>query len=112
MLIFALYTVGSASYNSTVTNHTEVLPVSVDIIGKSACTFVSPLYTSLDLASFLLRFFLVRFYAYHRTLSKTAARGCDGVIFSLVEALLQAGIITIPLAGQTITGGEILYKSK
>ncbi|CAL8585044.1 hypothetical protein XPA_010624 [Xanthoria parietina] len=64
---------GSASYNSTVTNHTEVLPVSVDII---------------------------------------AARGCDGVIFSLVEALLQAGIITIPLAGQTITGGEILYKHK
>ncbi|KAL8960941.1 MAG: hypothetical protein Q9193_002438 [Seirophora villosa] len=62
---------GSAAYNSTITNHTEVLPVSVDII---------------------------------------AARGCDGVIFSLVEALLEAGIVSVPLAGQTITGGEILYK--
>ena len=28
--------VGSASYYSTITNHTEVLPVSVDIIGKIA----------------------------------------------------------------------------
>lgn len=26
--------VGSAAYNSTITNHTEVLPVSVDVIGK------------------------------------------------------------------------------
>lgn len=39
-----------------------------------------------------------------------AARGCDGVIFSFVEALLEAGIVSVPLAGQTITGGEILYK--
>lgn len=62
---------GSAAYNSTITNHTEVLPVSVDII---------------------------------------AARGCDGVIFSLVEELLKAGIIAKPLAGQTITGGDILVK--
>ncbi|KAL8867350.1 MAG: hypothetical protein Q9198_008549 [Flavoplaca austrocitrina] len=62
---------GSAAYNSTITNHTEVLPVSVDII---------------------------------------AARGCDGVIFTLVEELLEAGIMAIPLAGQTITGGEILGK--
>ena len=27
--------VGSAAYESTITNHTEVLPVSVDIIGES-----------------------------------------------------------------------------
>ena len=42
--------------------------------------------------------------------SNVAARGCDGVIFTVTEELLEAGIITIPLAGQTITGGEILGK--
>ena len=35
-LIFNFSVVGSASYNSTITNHTEVLPVSVDIIGMIA----------------------------------------------------------------------------
>ena len=39
-----------------------------------------------------------------------AARGCDGVIFSLVEALLQAGIIMKPEVGRTIMGGEILFR--
>lgn len=42
---------------------------------------------------------------------KPAARGCDGVIFSLVEALLDAGIVAVSQAGQTITGGQILFKA-
>ena len=45
------------------------------------------------------------------TTTISAARGCDGVIFSLVEALLEAGIVTVSQAGQTITGGKILLKA-
>ncbi len=41
-----------------------------------------------------------------------AARGCDGVIFSLVEALVKAGIVTVPLAGGDDRGrgdfGEVI----
>ena len=33
--------VGSAAYESTITNHTEVLPVSVDIIGELPMLFSS-----------------------------------------------------------------------
>ncbi|KAL8992768.1 MAG: hypothetical protein Q9169_006849 [Polycauliona sp. 2 TL-2023] len=36
---------GSASYNSTITNHTEVLPVSVNILGKSAAQIPGAPYT-------------------------------------------------------------------
>ena len=39
-----------------------------------------------------------------------AARGCDGLIFNLVDALLAAGIVSIPQAGQTSNGGEILLR--
>ena len=41
-----------------------------------------------------------------------AGRGCDGLIFSLVEKLLAAGIISVPQAGQTANGGEILLKRR
>ena len=95
-----LYIVGSASYSSTITNHTEVLPVSVDIIGKIFfCYPNTALYDSPLNARYLL------------TTTKLAARGCDGVIFALVEALLKAGIVAVSQAGQTITGGQILYKA-
>ena len=63
--------IGSASYNSTITLHTEFLPVTVDIL---------------------------------------AAKGCDGLIFSLVQDLQKAGIVNASLTGQTITGGEILLR--
>ncbi|KAL6718553.1 hypothetical protein ACLMJK_004645 [Lecanora helva] len=62
---------GEAAYQSTITNHTEMLPVTVDII---------------------------------------AARGCDRVIFSLVDALLKTGTLEIPMAGQTDKGGTILQR--
>ena len=61
--------IGQASYFSTITNHTEFLPVTVDFL---------------------------------------AAKGCDGMIFQLVEELRAAGIVNATLAGQTIYGGEIL----
>ncbi|KAF2403866.1 amidase signature enzyme [Trichodelitschia bisporula] len=64
--------IGEASYNSTITNHAEVLPVTVDIM---------------------------------------AGKGCDGMIFSLTEALVKAGIIKPTVAGgSSVSGGEILYK--
>jgi hypothetical protein len=52
--------VGKWSYVSTVTNHTEYMPVAVDFM---------------------------------------AARGCDGMIFSLVEELYNAGILENSVAG-------------
>ncbi|KAF2138491.1 uncharacterized protein K452DRAFT_256020 [Aplosporella prunicola CBS 121167] len=64
--------VGKFSYFSTITNHTETLPVSVDIM---------------------------------------AAKGCDGMIFSLVEDLVAEGILSVSQAGMSHEdGGEILYK--
>ncbi|KAK3062019.1 hypothetical protein LTS18_004977 [Coniosporium uncinatum] len=64
--------IGQASYFSTVTRHTEYLPVTVDFM---------------------------------------AAKGCDGMIFSLVEDLLAAGIVSVSQAGgSNVDGGEILYK--
>ncbi|KAL8653536.1 MAG: hypothetical protein Q9226_003809 [Calogaya cf. arnoldii] len=63
--------VGQASYLSTITNHTEMLPVTVNMM---------------------------------------AAKGCDGMLFNLIEDLTAAGILDTPQTGQTITGGEILLK--
>jgi hypothetical protein len=51
--------------------HTEVLPVTVDII---------------------------------------AAKGCDLMIAQLAQDLVTAGIISVPLTGGTIHGGDILLK--
>lgn len=64
--------IGAASYNSSITSHEEVLPVTVDFM---------------------------------------AAKGCDGMIFSLVEELVAEGIIGVSKAGRTnIDGGQILFK--
>lgn len=64
--------IGQASTFSTITNHNESLPVTVDFM---------------------------------------AAKGCDGMIFSLVQDLLKAGIVKDSMAGGTnLDGGEILFK--
>lgn len=64
--------VGSASYFSNITQHEEVLPVTVDIM---------------------------------------AARGCDGLIFGLVQDLVDAGILEPSVAGRSLTeGGQILFR--
>ena len=84
--------VGGAEYYSNITNHTEILPVTVDILGSSPVPHL--------ICPFL-------FGSNHLL---AAARGCDGVIFNLVDALLVAGIVSIPQAGQTATGGEILVR--
>ena len=39
-----------------------------------------------------------------------AGRGCDGMLYNLINALLEAGILSVPQAGQTLNGGEILLK--
>ena len=39
-----------------------------------------------------------------------AAKGCDGMIFQLIEDLQAAGIVSATQAGQTIYGGEVLLK--
>ncbi|KAL8921312.1 MAG: hypothetical protein Q9172_004085 [Xanthocarpia lactea] len=63
--------VGQARYFSNVTEHEEMVPVSVNLM---------------------------------------AARGCDGMLFNLIEDLTAAGILTVPQTGRTIAGGEILLK--
>ncbi|EMC92140.1 hypothetical protein BAUCODRAFT_278175 [Baudoinia panamericana UAMH 10762] len=63
---------GQAMYNSTITNHTEYLPVTVDIM---------------------------------------AARGCDGMIFGLVQDLVKAGILKYSVPGYSdVNGGQILFR--
>lgn len=40
-----------------------------------------------------------------------AAKGCDGMLFSLVGELFAAGIVNVSQAGQSsVDGGEILFK--
>lgn len=64
--------IGEAPYNSTITEHVEYLPVTVDFM---------------------------------------VAKGCDGMLFSLIEDLYEAGILKKALPGRSgITGGEILFK--
>ncbi|KAF9878345.1 hypothetical protein CkaCkLH20_04383 [Colletotrichum karsti] len=62
--------IGQVAYQSTITNHTEYLPVSVDFM---------------------------------------AAKGCDGMLFSLINDLLDVGIIKISQPGRSlVNGGNIL----
>ncbi|KAL9054841.1 MAG: hypothetical protein Q9206_003378 [Seirophora lacunosa] len=63
--------IGQSGYQSNITEHAEVLPVTVDIL---------------------------------------AAKGCDGMLFNLIEELAAAGIVSMTQAGRTIAGGEILLK--
>ena len=37
-----------------------------------------------------------------------AAKGCDGLLVRLAQDLVEAGILTPPKAGRTLSGGEIL----
>ncbi|KAI4198696.1 MAG: hypothetical protein LQ346_002716 [Caloplaca aetnensis] len=63
--------IGQAAYRSNITEHMEMLPVTMDFL---------------------------------------AAKGCDGMLFNLIEDLTAAGIVSPTQAGQTIAGGEILLK--
>lgn len=62
--------IGEVAYYSKITNHTEVLPITVDFM---------------------------------------AAKGCDGMLFSLVKDLYEAGLLQASRTGRSlVTGGEIL----
>ncbi|OCL14587.1 glutamyl-tRNA amidotransferase [Glonium stellatum] len=66
--------IGQAPYNSTITQHVEYLPVTIDFM---------------------------------------AAKGCDGMLFSLVEDLLKVGIVQVSQTGMSsVNGGEILFKKR
>lgn len=67
----SVFPVGQAPFFSSVTQHTEYLPVTVDIL---------------------------------------AAKGCDGLIVQLAQDLEKAGILNTTQTGQTIYGGDILFK--
>lgn len=67
----SVYPIGEVPVFSTITNHTELVPVTVNVI---------------------------------------AARGCDGVISRLAKDLVAAGILTMPRAGSSLKGEEILLK--
>jgi hypothetical protein len=42
-----------------------------------------------------------------------AAKGCDGMLFSLIEDLLKAGLVQISQTGMSsVNGGEILLKKR
>ncbi|KAJ6785670.1 hypothetical protein PWT90_00963 [Aphanocladium album] len=63
--------IGEIEYESKVTNHTEVLPVTVDLM---------------------------------------AAKGCDGMLFSLVRKMYEAGMIAKVKTGRSLVhGDDILY---
>ena len=63
---------GVASYFSDITQHEEVLPVTIDVM---------------------------------------AAKGCDGMLFSLINDLVKAGIVNQTVTGYSeVTGGEILFR--
>ena len=39
-----------------------------------------------------------------------AAKGCDGMLTKLALDLVEAGVLPIPEAGQTLSGGEVLLR--
>ncbi|EEU34049.1 uncharacterized protein NECHADRAFT_50177 [Fusarium vanettenii 77-13-4] len=62
--------IGQVAYHSSITSHTEYLPVTVDMM---------------------------------------AAKGCDGMLFSLVQHLYEAGILGVSQTGTShVTGDEVL----
>lgn len=112
--------VGEAAYNSNITLHSEVLPVSVDLMGEPG--FFLPAF--LKVVAWIVCFRRVigplDYFWYESDITNQltyslfrnllAARGCDGMIFQLVEDLYAAGIVSKPLAGGTREGGEILLR--
>ena len=45
------------------------------------------------------------------TVDIMAARGCDGMIFGLVQDLVKAGILKATMAGYSdVSGGGVLFK--
>lgn len=41
----------------------------------------------------------------------SAAKGCDGMLFGLVQDLVKEGILKPSIAGYSyVTGGDVLYK--
>lgn len=45
------------------------------------------------------------------TVNVMAARGCDGMLFGLVQDLVEAGLLKATLAGQSaVDGGQVLFK--
>jgi len=44
------------------------------------------------------------------TVDILAAKGCDALLPKLAQDLVEAGIIQVPLTGQTIYGGDVLLK--
>ena len=44
------------------------------------------------------------------TIDIIAAKGCDLMIAQLAQDLVTAGIISVPLTGGTIYGGDVLLK--
>lgn len=67
----SVFPIGQAPFFSSVTQHTEYLPVTIDVL---------------------------------------AAKGCDGLIVKLAQDLEKAGILNTTQVGQTIYGGDILFK--
>lgn len=47
---------------------------------------------------------------YPVTVDILAAKGCDGLLVRLAQDLVSAGIIQMPVTGQTIYGGDVLTK--
>lgn len=110
---------GEAAYDSNITLHSEVLPVSVDLMGKP----YRPYFLPPKIVPSNIRFrrtigpFDYLLYEQDATTELTlffqnlsAAKGCDGMIFQLVEDLYAAGIVSKPQAGGTTAGGEILLR--
>lgn len=91
-------------YNSTITNHTEFLPVSVDILGKKVYNFSGSL-SQLRALHVSTRSSIIRL-----TPRSLAAKGWDDLIFQLFEDVLAPGVVSVTEAGQTITGGEVLVR--
>lgn len=82
--------------------------MTVDILGKPSA-FFSPSFTSSHIPPKMDQNMLLANPA--RTILCAAAKGCDGLIFNLVQDLQAAGIVNASLTGSTITGGEVLLRT-
>ncbi|KAI4289394.1 MAG: hypothetical protein L6R35_001345 [Caloplaca aegaea] len=85
--------IGQAGYQSNITEHAEVLPVTVDILAARGCDGMN----KRSQLSILLNQELLNPVRLQQ-------------LFNLIEDLAAAGIVSTTQTGRTIAGGEILLK--
>ena len=94
ILLLLIFVVGCAAYNSTITNHAEILPIRVDLPGKEHFSNSSILYTRTIASN-------MRNLAVRLSFLSSAAKASDGLVVLPIEDILAASLVNVMEAGET-----------